>query len=201
MIYELSRDYARAWELIQNGEKLACWVDRDISNRGIAYACHENWCHSTKIQDYQTRYFYVFDQEHGSDVFTLFSKKCKELNIEFYLPLADNMIVISEERCEEIIGYTETQHLIESLGSDAPKTYSDLLIETQPQVIISDEQNAVNLAHIERFMNAKKLTPEEERILDLLLLLSGKFEDEAYPMKSPWYSMLWYRVQAFIFRW
>jgi hypothetical protein len=111
------------------------------------------------------------------------------------------MILISAEQCEEIIGYTETQHLIEFLESDSPKAYNDLLIETQPQVITSDEQNDANLAHIERLMNAESLTPDEEKILNLLLLLSDKFEEEAYPMKSPWYSMLWYRVQAFIFRW
>lgn len=81
------------------------------------------------------------------------------------------------------------------------KTYSELLLETQPQVITNDAQNDANLAHIERLMAIENLTPEEEKILDLLLLLSEQFEDKAYPMKSPWYSLLWYRVQAFLFRW
>jgi len=102
MIYGLSRDYDRVWKLIQQGEKLACWVNRDICNRGIAYACHEDWCHSTKIQDYQTRYFYVFDQDHGNDVFTLFLEKCTELNIEFYLPLPADTLVMSAELFEEV---------------------------------------------------------------------------------------------------
>ena len=81
-----------------------------------------------------------------------------------------------------------------------PKTYSELLLETQPQVITNDAQNDANLAHIERLMNFENLTSDEEKILDLLLLLSEQFEDEAYPMRSPWYKALWYRVQAFIFR-
>jgi antitoxin component HigA of HigAB toxin-antitoxin module len=81
------------------------------------------------------------------------------------------------------------------------KTYSELLLETQPQVITNDEQNDANLAHIERLMNTRHRTSDEDRILELLLLLSEEFEDKAYPMQSPWYSMLWYRVQAFVFRW
>lgn len=31
-----------------------------------------------------------------------FAKRCTELSAEFYLPIADNMIVISEERLTEI---------------------------------------------------------------------------------------------------
>lgn len=81
------------------------------------------------------------------------------------------------------------------------KTYSELLLETQPQVITNDAQNDANLAHIERLMNSENLTPEEEKILDLLLLLSEEFEDEAYPLKLPWYAGFWYQLQAFVFRW
>ena len=81
------------------------------------------------------------------------------------------------------------------------KTYTDLLIETQPQAITNDEQNDANLAHINRLMAIENRTPEEEKILDLLLLLSEKFEDEAYPLKLPWYAGLWYQLQAFVFRW
>jgi HTH-type transcriptional regulator/antitoxin HigA len=81
------------------------------------------------------------------------------------------------------------------------KTYSELLAEIQPQVITNDEQNDVNLAHIEKMWNIENRTPEEEKIFDLLLLLSEQFESKAYPMESPWYAGLWYRVQAFMFRW
>lgn len=81
------------------------------------------------------------------------------------------------------------------------KTYNDLLLETQPQVITNDAENNVCLKHIERLMHIKNRTPEEEKIYDLLLLLSEQFEDKAYPMKSSFLAIAWYRIQAFIFRW
>ena len=82
-----------------------------------------------------------------------------------------------------------------------PKTYSELLAEIQPQVITNDAENDANLAYIERFMNTENLTSDEEKILNLLLLLSEHFEDKAYPLKLPWYAGLWYQLQAFVFRW
>ena len=81
------------------------------------------------------------------------------------------------------------------------KTYGELLLETQPQAISTDAENDVCLAHIERLMSMENLTPDEEKILDLLLLLSEKFEDKAYPMKSSWLEIALYRLKAFIFRW
>jgi hypothetical protein len=50
-------------------------------------------------------------------------------------------------------------------------------------------------------MNAENLTSDEEKILNLLLLLSEKFESKAYPMRSPWVERVIYRVQALVFRW
>ena len=81
------------------------------------------------------------------------------------------------------------------------KTYNELLLETQPQAITTDTENEVNLAHIERLMSMENLTPDEEKILELLLLLSERFEEEAYPMKSSWLEIALYRLKAFIFRW
>ena len=81
------------------------------------------------------------------------------------------------------------------------KTYNELLLETQPQAIATDAENEINLAHIERLMSMENLTPDEEKILDLLLLLSEHFEDKAYPMKSSWLEIALYRLKAFIFRW
>ena len=81
------------------------------------------------------------------------------------------------------------------------KTYSELLAEIQPQIITNDAENDANLAHIERLMNAENLTSDEEKILNLLLLLSEHFEGKAYPMRSSWIERLIYRVQAFIFKW
>ena len=81
------------------------------------------------------------------------------------------------------------------------KTYNELLLETQPQAITTDTENEINLAHIERLMSMENLTPDEEKILELLLLLSERFEEEAYPMKSSWLEIALYRLKAFIFRW
>ena len=81
------------------------------------------------------------------------------------------------------------------------KTYNELLLEIQPQAITTDTENEVNLAHIERLMSMENLTPDEEKILELLLLLSERFEEEAYPMKSSWLEIALYRLKAFIFRW
>lgn len=97
MIYELSRDYARAWELIQQDEKLACWVDcrldRDV---GSAYKWKSR---VTIINAKSVNYAWLADEEN---TFELFAKQCTELNIEFYLQVADNMIIISEDRFKEV---------------------------------------------------------------------------------------------------
>ena len=157
--FKLSRDYARAWELIQQGEKLAC--EYDLPNSRDVGRAEKSTSSNTVVINGWSHYL--------PSGFNGFAKRCTGLNIEFYLPVTDN--------------------------------YTNLLIETQPQIITNDAQNDANLAHIERLMAIENLTPEEEKILDLLLLLSEQFEDKAYPIKSPWYSLLWYRVQAFVFRW
>jgi hypothetical protein len=168
MIYELSRDYARAWELIQQGEKLACWVD-----------CSErpSRCTTDISKDDDCLFFLepsIFDdwQEKILNLsrFERFVKRCTERDAEFYLPTAST-------------------------------NYSELLAEIQPQIITNDEQNDANLARIERLWNIENRTSDEEKILNLLLLLSEKFEENAYPMRSSWIERVIYRVQAFIFRW
>ena len=87
IIYELSRDYARAWELIQQGDRLACWVDADADAdvRGVAHACLD--VDATWITDNEYNYVYLLEQ----NTFELFVDGCTNHNIEFYLPLADNM--------------------------------------------------------------------------------------------------------------
>jgi hypothetical protein len=98
MIYELSRDYDRVWQLIQQGEKLACWVDYDSLFRDIAQAY--KWFEATMIVARGTQYVYLFEEQNNFDDF---AKRCTGLNAEFYLPLADNMIVISVERFREML--------------------------------------------------------------------------------------------------
>ena len=81
------------------------------------------------------------------------------------------------------------------------KTYNELLVETQPQVIATEAENDACLAHIERLMSIENPTQEEQKILNLLVLLSSHFEEKAYPINPSWFEIALYRFQAFIFRW
>jgi phosphosulfolactate synthase (CoM biosynthesis protein A) len=40
-----------------------------------------------------------------------FAKRCTELSAEFYLPIADNMIVVSEQKLKEIVAEVATKAL------------------------------------------------------------------------------------------
>ncbi len=64
------------------------------------------------------------------------------------------------------------------------KAYGDLLAEIQPQVITNDAENEVALQNIEKLLAIPQTTAEEERILQLLLTLVEKYEDEHYPMNN-----------------
>jgi hypothetical protein len=80
-IYELSRNYAKAWQLIQQGDRLACWVDSDCKDgRKIAFACLD--IDATWIHDNEFNYVYLLEQ----NTFDLFVDGCTNHNIEFYLP-------------------------------------------------------------------------------------------------------------------
>ncbi len=109
----------------------------------------------------------------------------------------EDRILESNEECGN---YYQIQELQE-IRNELKPTYSELLAEIQPQVITNDAENDANLAHIERLWSIENRTPEEDKLFDLLLLLSEQFEEKAYPMESSWYAGLWCRVQAFIFRW
>lgn len=65
-----------------------------------------------------------------------------------------------------------------------PKAYGELLIQTLPGVIETEEENEKALAIVERLMDKgeNNLSPEEDRLLRLLVTLIEDFEDEAYPM-------------------
>ena len=65
-----------------------------------------------------------------------------------------------------------------------PKVYGELLIDTLPAVMETEEENERALAIVERIMDKgeDKISPEEYRLLDLLVRLIEDFEDQAYPM-------------------
>jgi HTH-type transcriptional regulator/antitoxin HigA len=62
------------------------------------------------------------------------------------------------------------------------KAYGELLTEIQPHVITTDAENEIALQNMERLLAIPQPTAEEERILQLLLTLIEKYEDEHYPM-------------------
>lgn len=59
--------------------------------------------------------------------------------------------------------------------------YGQLLVETLPSVIQTEEENERFLEIINSMMS-KELTVEEKVLFDLLVTLVEKFEDEHYPM-------------------
>lgn len=65
-----------------------------------------------------------------------------------------------------------------------PKRYGSLLSEVSPGVIKTKEDNAKALAIIDRLMSKDEddLSPEEDRLLNLLAVLVEDFEKKAYPM-------------------
>ena len=65
------------------------------------------------------------------------------------------------------------------------KAYGDLLAEIQPHVITNDADNEIALQNMERLLALPQPTAEEERILQLLLTLIEKYEEEHYPIDAP----------------
>ena len=65
-----------------------------------------------------------------------------------------------------------------------PKAYGELLIQTLPGVIETEEENEKALAIVERLMDKgeNNLSPEEDRLFRLLVTLIEDFEDKEYPM-------------------
>ena len=65
-----------------------------------------------------------------------------------------------------------------------PHTYANLLVEYLPGVIQTEEENEKALAFVGRLMKKgeNNLSPEEGRLLDLLVPLIEDFEEKAYPM-------------------
>lgn len=68
-----------------------------------------------------------------------------------------------------------------------PKAYASLLVEYLPGVIRTEKENekAIELAGQLLKKGNKKRSPEERRLLDLLVTLIEKFEESAYPMGKP----------------
>lgn len=62
--------------------------------------------------------------------------------------------------------------------------YSEMLTETLPRKIQTEEQNERYLDRVEKMMDkgAPNFSPEEHEIFDLLVVLIEEFEEREYPM-------------------
>jgi HTH-type transcriptional regulator / antitoxin HigA len=62
--------------------------------------------------------------------------------------------------------------------------YANLLVEVLPQPIQSKAEYQRVLAIVELLMNKKDISAEEDRLLDLFVILVEKFESEYYPSQN-----------------
>src|SRR5688572_4225884 len=63
-----------------------------------------------------------------------------------------------------------------------PRVYANLLVEYLPGVIRTEKENEKALELVDRLMKKRNRSPEEKRILSLLVTLIEDFEEKAYPM-------------------
>lgn len=64
------------------------------------------------------------------------------------------------------------------------ENYANLLVEVLPQPIQSEAEYQRVLAIVEMLMNKQDISTEEDRLLDLLVILVEKFESEHYPSQN-----------------
>jgi HTH-type transcriptional regulator / antitoxin HigA len=64
------------------------------------------------------------------------------------------------------------------------ETYANLLVEVLPQPIETEDEYQRALAIVELLMNKENANPEEDRLLDLFVILVEKFESEHYPAQN-----------------
>lgn len=84
-MFELSRDYERAFELIKNGERLACFLDYEGCRDVAANITSKYNRGQINISARGISYIYLFaDQAETSE---MFKKECNRLNVEFFLPI------------------------------------------------------------------------------------------------------------------
>src|SRR6266576_5079768 len=58
--------------------------------------------------------------------------------------------------------------------------YAELLSETQPEVVGSEEQNQFYIQKLEELTSREKVTAAEEKLIALLTLLVEEYEDKNY---------------------
>lgn len=63
-----------------------------------------------------------------------------------------------------------------------PETYGNLLAEYKPKAIKTDEENEQAIAIAEKLSHRHNRTAEEDELLELLIALIEKYEEDCYPM-------------------
>ncbi|MEH2172859.1 helix-turn-helix domain-containing protein [Nostoc sp.] len=77
------------------------------------------------------------------------------------------------------------------------KTYASLLAQYQPKVIKTDEENEQAITLAQELSHRVNRTLEESALLDLLIALIEKYEDEHYPIgESTAHSMFLHLIDA-----
>lgn len=79
------------------------------------------------------------------------------------------------------------------------RKYGRLLVRALPRIIKTEAENERALAEVERLMakGEGNLTPEEDRLFELLVRLIEDFEAQAYPMKeAPPHRVLQHLMEA-----
>jgi HTH-type transcriptional regulator/antitoxin HigA len=64
------------------------------------------------------------------------------------------------------------------------RRYGRLLAATVPGVVKTEKENERLLAEVEKLMRKKSLSPEEEKLLDLLVTLIEDFEGKHYQLNA-----------------
>lgn len=62
------------------------------------------------------------------------------------------------------------------------KTYGDLLVNFKPRPIATIEEHQRALNEVEKLMAIANPSPEQDQILDLLIVLIEKYEEDYYPI-------------------
>ena len=78
-----------------------------------------------------------------------------------------------------------------------PEFYAQLLAKYQPKVIETEEENDRAINDAQELEHKVNRTPEEDALLELLVTLIEKFEDEHYPIPRGFpHSMLLHLMEA-----
>ena len=65
------------------------------------------------------------------------------------------------------------------------QNYQELVARALPRVLHTEEENERCIAELEQLRDHQKLTPEEQRLAELMVLLIEDFENSHYRLESP----------------